>query len=67
MLDPMTSDGKDMVEYIKLFLDHKVPARLGLLLLPSNEEGVTISRGFDQLVRDKAPRDAFKWLHKVSQ
>ncbi len=67
MIDPVTPDGKDMVEYIKLFLDHNVPARLGVLLLPSNDEGVSLSQGFVQLVRDKSPRDAFKWFNKVSK
>ncbi len=67
MIDPVTPDGKEMVEYIKLFLDHNVPARLGVLLLPSNDEGVSLSRGFAQLVKDKSPRDAFKWFNKVSK
>lgn len=65
MVDPVSPEGMDMVEYIKLFLNHNVPARMGLLLLPSNEEGYTLSRGFAQLVREKSPREAFKWLSKV--
>jgi len=65
MVDPASSEGKEMLEYLKLFLEHHVPTRLGLLLLPSNELGHTLTRGFSDVVRDKSPRDAFKWLIKV--
>ena len=67
MFDPMTSEGAELVEYIKLFLDHMVPARLGVLLVPRtmDEGGVAICRGFDYLVQHKNPREALKWLHKL--
>ena len=63
MVDPVTSEGRDLIEYMKLFLDHQVPARMGLLLLPSDDVGATITHGFSQLT--KSPREAFKWLVKV--
>lgn len=67
MVDPATPDGVEMTEYIKLFLDHYVPARLGLVLLPSDEVGVALSQGFSFLVEHKSAREAFKWMVKVSQ
>ena len=65
MLDPLSPEGRDLLEYIKLFLSHMVPARLGVLLLPSNDVGVVLTQGFSQVATDKTPRDALRWLMKV--
>ena len=66
MVDPVTSEGIEMFEYIKLFLNHHVPVRLGLVLLPSDEVGVAIAQGFTFLVEHKSAREALKWILKVS-
>ena len=67
MLDPATEAGKELVEYVKLFLDHMVPARLGLLLVPldNSEVGVAMCRGFNYLFVHESPRHAFTWLYTV--
>ena len=67
MFDPATSDGAEMVDYAKLFLDHMIPARLGVVLVPEGggEVGVALSRGFHYLVQHKSAREALRWLHKV--
>ena len=69
MLDPASEEGKELVEYVKLFLDHMVPARLGLLLVPqeldNNEVGVALCRGFSYLTAHESPRHALTWLYKV--
>lgn len=67
MLDPASEAGKELVEYVKLFLDHMVPARLGLLLVPrdNSEVGVAMCRGFSYLLVHESPRHAFNWLYKV--
>lgn len=66
MVDPVTSQGAEMLDYVKLFLDYHVPARLGIVLLPSNDVGVAVARGFSFLVEHKSPKEAFKWIGKVS-
>lgn len=66
MIDPVTSEGVEMIEYVKLFLGHHVPVRLGLVLLPSDEVGVAIAQGFSFLVEHKSAREALKWVVKVS-
>ena len=67
VLDPASEDGKELVEYVKLFLDHLVPARFGLLLVPqeTSEVGVALCRGFSYLSVHETPRQALKWLYKV--
>lgn len=67
MLDPASEDGKELVEYVKLFLDHMVPARFGLLLVPreNTEVGVALCRGFSYLSVHDSPRRAMSWLYKV--
>ena len=56
-----------MVEYVKLFLDHMVPARLGLVLLPEaeNEGAVAVCQGFPYLSANESPREGLRWLVKV--
>lgn len=56
-----------MLEYIKLFLDHMVPARLGLVLLPdpSNEAAIAVCQGFAFLSTKISPREGLRWLIKV--
>ena len=67
MLDPASEDGKELVEYVKLFLDHMVPARLGLLLVvrDNSEVGVALCRGFSYLLAHESQRRAFSWLYEV--
>ena len=67
VLDPTSEDGKELVEYVKLFLDHLVPARFGLLLVPqeTSEVGVALCRGFSYLSVHESPRQALTWLYKV--
>ena len=67
ILDPASEDGKELVEYVKLFLDHLVPARFGVLLVPqeSSEVGVALCRGFSYLSTHETPRQALTWLYKV--
>lgn len=67
ILDPTSEDGKDLMEYVKLFLDHLVPARFGVLLAPqeSSEVGVALCRGFSYLSVHESPRQALTWLYKV--
>ena len=67
MLDPASEAGKELVEYVKLFLDHMVPARLGLLLVlqDNREVGVAMCRGFSYLLVHESPRHAFTWLYEV--
>ena len=67
MLDPSSEEGKEMVEYVKLFLDHMVPARLGLLLVPQEnlDVGVALCRGFSYLSTHESARRALSWLYKV--
>lgn len=69
MLDPSSEEGKEMIEYMKLFLDHMVPARLGLLLVPleNQDVGVALCRGFSYLSTHDSPRRALSWLYKVNQ
>lgn len=69
MFDPVTPEGAGLVEYVKLFLDHMVPARLGVLLVSQGEGqvGVAICRGFSYLVEHKGPREALRWLYKLYQ
>ena len=67
ILDPASEDGKELVEYVKLFLDHLVPARFGVLLVPegSSDVGVALCRGFSYLSVHESPRQALTWLYKV--
>lgn len=67
VLDPASEDGKELVEYVKLFLDHMVPARLGLLLVLRDNSGVGVAlcRGFSYLLVHESPRRAFTWLYEV--
>ena len=67
LLDPLTAEGVEMVEYVKLFLDHMVPARLGLVLLPEagNEGAVAVCQGFAFLCAKVSPREGLRWLIKV--
>ena len=69
MLDPASHEGKELVEYVKLFLDHMVPARLGLLMVPQEnlEVGVALCQGFSYLSANESPRRALSWLYKVNQ
>ena len=66
-MDPTSEDGKELVEYVKLFLDHMVPARLGVLLVPqeNTEVGVALCQGFSYLAVQESPRRALAWLYKV--
>lgn len=67
MLDPLSTAGIEMVEYVKLFLDHLVPARVGIVLLPDpeNKPAVAICQGFAFLVANLSPREGLRWLMKV--
>lgn len=67
MLDPLSGPGLEMMEYVKLFLDHMVPARLGLVLVTSEEDqiGVAVNRGFSFLVAKVSSREAVRWIIKV--
>ena len=67
MFDPVSTSGVEMVEYVKLFLDHLVPARFGLVLLPDpeNEAAVAVCQGFSYLSINLSPREALRWLLKV--
>lgn len=67
MLDPLSTSGVEMVEYVKLFVEHLVPARLGLLLLPDpkNEPAVAVCQGFAFLSVKHSPREGLRWLLKV--
>lgn len=67
MLDPLSTSGVEMLEYVKLFLDHLVPARLGLVLLPDpeNEVAVAVCQGFAFLSMKYSPREGLRWLLKV--
>lgn len=67
LLDPLSTAGVEMVEYTKLFLDHMVPARLGLVLVPDaeNEGAVAVCQGFAFLSAKVSPREALRWLVKV--
>lgn len=67
ILDPASEDGEELVEYVKLFLDHLVPARFGVLLVPegSSEVGVALCRGFSYLSVHESPRQALTWIYKV--
>lgn len=69
MLDPLSPPGMEMVEYVKLFLDHFVPARFGLVLLPDpqNQAAVAVSQGFAFLSAKFSPREGLRWLMKVRQ
>lgn len=57
-----------MVEYIKLFLDHMVPARLGLVVLPQadDEAAVAVCQGFSFLSVKVSPKEGLRWLIKVN-
>ena len=67
MFDPVSTSGVEMVEYVKLFLDHLVPARFGLVLLPDhkNEAAVAVCQGFSYLSINLSPKEALRWLFKV--
>ncbi len=67
LLDPLSVAGVEMVEYLKLFLDHMVPARLGVVLLPEaeNEGAVAVCQGFAFLSAKVSPREGLRWLVKV--
>lgn len=67
MLDPLSTAGIEMVEYVKLFLDHLVPARVGIVLLPDpeNKPAVAVCQGFAFLVANLSPREGLRWLMKV--
>lgn len=67
MLDPLSTAGVEMMEYLKLFLDHLVPARLGLLLVPDpkNAPAVSVCQGFAFLTVKSSPREGLRWLLKV--
>lgn len=66
-MDPLSAAGVEMVEYVKLFLDHMVPARLGLVLLPEaeNDSAVAVCQGFAFLSIKVSPREGLRWLVKV--
>ena len=68
MLDPLSASGVELVEYVKLFLDHMVPARLGLVLLPDPEDEVAVAvcRGFAYLSVQYSPKEGLRWLIKVN-
>lgn len=68
LLDPLSTAGVEMVEYIKLFLDHMVPARLGIVVLPKadDEAAVAVCQGFSFLSVKVSPREGLRWLIKVS-
>ena len=67
MFDPWSKSGVEMLEYVKLFLDHLVPARIGLVLLPdpSQEAAVAVCQGFAYLSNRLSPREGLRWLIKV--
>ena len=67
MLDPVSSDGAELLEYMQLFLDHNVPAQLGVLLVPQadSEVGVAVCQAFAYTVHALSPRQAFHWLVQV--
>lgn len=67
ILDPASEEGKELVEYVKLFLDHMVPARLGVLFVPqeNTDVGVALCRGFGYLSVHVSARAALAWLYKV--
>lgn len=67
MLDPLSTSGVEMLEYVKLFMDHLVPARLGLVLVPDpeNEVAVAVCQGFAFLSVKYSPREGLRWLLKV--
>lgn len=67
MLDPWSISGVEMLEYVKLFLEHMVPARLGLVLLPNpnQEAAVAVTQGFAFLATKHSPREGLRWLVKV--
>lgn len=68
LLDPWSDSGVEMLEYVKLFMDHSVPARLGLVLLPDpqNEAALAICQGFAFISTKLSPREGLRWLIKVS-
>ncbi len=68
MFDPLSPSGLEMTEYITLFLDHVVPARLGVVILaqPDQEVGVALSQGFAFLCKHASPREGLEWIGKVS-
>lgn len=66
-VDPATDKGLEIVEYIKLFLDHSVPLRMGLVLVTGDsgdreEISVALARGFYHLAHKSSPREAVRWL-----
>lgn len=67
MLDPWSTSGVEMLEYAKLFLDHMVPARVGLVLLPDQTQkpAVAVCQGFAFLSAKLSPREGLRWLIKV--
>ncbi len=66
-MDPMSSSSSELLEYVQLFLDHNVPATLGILLVPqpNNEVAMEICQAFSFTVNSFTARDAFKWLVQV--
>lgn len=68
MLDPWSASSVELVEYVKLFLEHMVPARLGLVLLPDpeSEVGVAVCQGFAYLSVKYSPKEGLRWLVKVA-
>ena len=67
MLDPVSADGVEIMEYAQLFLEHAVPARIGLVLVsePDDPIGIAICQRFAFTAEALSPSDAFHWLIKV--
>ena len=67
MLDPLSPSGHELLEYVKLFLDHLIPARFGLLLVPDpqDEVGIAVCQGFSFIAAKISPREGLRWIIKV--
>lgn len=67
MLDPVSDSGVELLEYAQLFLDHSVPARLGVVLLPKSGDavGLAVCQAFAFTTDQLSPVHAFQWLVKV--
>ena len=67
MIDPVGVASGELLDYMQLFLEHHVPATLGLLLVPpaDNPLARAVCHSFSFTKDTLSPREAFQWLVQV--
>jgi UDP-glucose:glycoprotein glucosyltransferase len=67
--DPLSEEGEQLLQYVKLFMDHIVPIRFGLLPVDEGsgdtELRKNIIQAFYYVAKDRGSRDAFDWIMEL--